>query len=71
MKNKLKKFRDQYIGKRIRLINMPDDPNPIPSGSIGTVEFIDDAFIIHVKWDDGRKLGLVPDVDDYELIENK
>ena len=64
-----KEDRDSFIGKRIILILMGDDPDPIPSGTKGTIEYIDDAGIVHPKWDNGRTLGLVPKVDMFEIIE--
>jgi len=54
-------------GMRVRLINMIDDPNPIPNGTEGTISLIEGAGIIHVNWDNGRRLGLIPNVDEYEL----
>jgi len=54
-------------GMRIKLISMIDDPNPIPTGTLGTISLIDDAGIIHVKWDNGRRLGVIPGVDEYML----
>jgi hypothetical protein len=59
-------------GDRIRLISMPDDPDPIPAGSTGTIESVTAGPLgqIHVKWDDsGRTLSLVPGVDRFEVIE--
>lgn len=60
------------IGDRIRLINMPDDPNPIPVGSEGTVTSVNQYTIIakqvSVKWDSGRMLMLLPGIDTYEVI---
>lgn len=36
--------RDHYPpGTRVRLLNMPDDPQPIPPGTTGTVMGVDDA----------------------------
>lgn len=55
-------------GDRIRCIEMVDDPNPVESGTEGTIEFIDDINQIHVKWDNGRSLSLLPGIDKYELI---
>ena len=59
-------------GDRIRLLSMPDDPDPIPVGSTGTIEAVTEGPLgqIHVKWDDsGRTLSLVPGVDRFEIIE--
>ena len=59
-------------GDRIRLLSMPDDPDPIPAGSTGTIESVTAGPLgqIHVKWDDsGRTLSLVPGVDRFEVIE--
>ena len=59
-------------GDRIRLIHMPDDPDPIPAGSTGTIESVTEGPLgqVHVRWDDsGRSLSLVPGVDRFEVIE--
>lgn len=55
-------------GMRIRLVNMVDDPNPIAPGTEGTIRLVDGQGIIHVNWDDGRTLGLIPGVDHYQLV---
>ena len=49
----------EYKGKRIRLLQMKDDPNPVPDGTEGTILNVDDIGTIHVKWDDGRTLGVI------------
>lgn len=54
-------------GTRIELIHM-DDEQAVPSGTKGTVEFVDDMGTIHMKWDNGRGLGLVPSVDVFKKI---
>ena len=54
------------IGRRIRLLRMDNDPDPIAPGSEGTVDRVFDSGQIGVKWDNGRRLILVPE-DRYEV----
>lgn len=54
-------------GMRIRMIHM-DDERPVDEGLEGTIEKIDDLGTLHVRWDDGRLLGVIPNEDDYELL---
>lgn len=54
-------------GTRLELISM-DDPQPIPPGSRGTVDHVDDIGTIHMRWDSGRSLGLVPGEDSFRKL---
>jgi len=57
-------------GTKIKLIKMKDKFAP-PSGTIGTVDFVDDIGQIHVKWESGGSLALIIGEDDFEVIEQK
>ena len=46
-------------GTRLRLDSMENDPQPIPSGTKGTVIAVDDAGQLLMKWDNGRFLSLI------------
>ena len=61
IKNKFK------AGMRICLDYMKDDQAP-PSGTEGTVDFVDDMGTVFVRWDNGSHLGLIPDEDDFEIL---
>ena len=58
-------------GKRVRLIEMKDDKYPVPKDTMGTIDYIDDAGQIHVKWDNGSSLALIPNLDEYEIINTE
>lgn len=58
-------------GTRICLDNMENDPNPIPSGTKGTVEFVDDMGTVFCKFDNGRSLGIIPGVDSFHKIQEE
>ena len=62
------KLNIEYKGRRIRLLNMKDDPNPISSGSEGTIIHVDDAGTVHVKWDNGRTLGVIIGHDKFQIF---
>lgn len=64
----MKDVYQKFIGKRIRLIHTADEYTKLTSGSIGTITFIDDTGTIFADWEDGSKLGLLPDHDLFEII---
>lgn len=57
----------EAVGTRIELVFMPDDPDPVPAGSKGTVTG-GSGGQLWVDWDNGRSLCLVLPVDKYRVI---
>ncbi len=55
-------------GKRIRLTEDMDDPQPIRKNEEGTIKFTDGIGQIHVKWDNGRSLAVIPNVDKFVIL---
>ena len=55
-------------GTRLLLLSMDDPYAPIPSGLRGTVEHVDDAAQIHMRWDNGRTLAIIPEEDDFRKL---
>lgn len=55
-------------GTRICLDRMGDDPRPIPPGTAGTVDSVDDIGTVHCTFDNGRSLGLIPGEDSFHKI---
>ena len=53
-------------GTKVRLNYMLGEPH-MPTGLLGTVQFVDDIGQIHVNWDNGSTLALSPD-DDFTVI---
>jgi len=60
-------------GDRIRLLAMPDDPDPILPGTTGTVVAVRQQGTwaqVDVKWDNGRTLMLVVPPDEFEVTSD-
>lgn len=55
-------------GTRIMLDHMGDDPLPIESGTMGTVKMVDNMGSLHCQFDNGRCLGVCPEVDSFHKI---
>lgn len=58
-------------GTRLELIDMDDPYAPVPSGTRGTVEMVDAAGQIHMKWDNGRTLAVIPGVDQFRKLSQQ
>ncbi len=70
-KNKVELLRQRYPeGTRICLDHM-EDLCPVESGTCGEVQFVDDAGTLHCKFDNGRMLGVIPNVDDFHVVKQE
>lgn len=71
-RNMVNFIKEQYPpGTRVRLNSMDDPYAPIAPGTEGEVDFVDDVGQLHMKWDNGRSLALVPGEDSFTVIAPK
>ena len=67
----IRQIKENYPpGTRIQLIQM-EDQWAVPSGTRGTVDLVDDVGSIHLKWDNGRSLAIVPQVDQFRKLTHQ
>lgn len=64
----IKKLRKQYPKGTVLVLDAMDDPQAPPVGTKGTVEFVDDAGMIHMHWETGSSLGLAPGEDSFHKM---
>ncbi len=57
--------------KRVKLIRMEDPYTDLKKGDEGTITGKDSLGQILVKWDNGSTLSLIPEIDEYQIIEEK
>lgn len=55
-------------GDRVELVRTSDPHTRLRPGDQGTVRRVDDLGTVHVSWDSGSSLGLVPGEDDWRVI---
>lgn len=64
-KETIKRLREEHPpGTRIVLESM-NDPHAPPSGTKGTVAYVDDMGQIGMNWDNGSSLSLMPSLDSF------
>ena len=71
-RRKAERLKENYPpGTRIMLLGMDDPYASVPSGTKGTVVHVDDAAQIHMRWDNGRTLALVPSEDSFRKLTDE
>ncbi len=67
--NEVLKIKATYPPGTQIVVNEINDPIPIPSGTKGKVEKVDDIGTIHCTFENGRRFGIIPGEDDFSVIE--
>ena len=68
-REQIERLRKQYpAGTVVELISMEDTQAP-PAGTLGTVWGVDDAGSILCRWQNGSSLSLIPEVDDFRIVQ--
>lgn len=65
---KVEQLRRQYPEGTKLCLDFMDEAG-MPVGLRGTVSFVDDAGQIHMHWENGRSLALVPGVDTFHKLD--
>lgn len=58
-------------GDRVRLVHTSDPYTDLVRGDEGVVRRVQEVFgsiTVHVKWDKGNRLGLVPGLDEFVIL---
>ena len=70
MNESVNQIKQKFLtGTRIELIGLEDAYTKLKPGDTGTVDFVDDIGQIHIKWDTGSKLALIPGEDSFRILE--
>ena len=65
----VKKIKESYPKGTKVVVDCMDDDYAVPSGTEGTVVFVDDIGTIHVNWENGSSLGLVYGEDKFHVVK--
>lgn len=57
------------VGTKIKLNEMRNEKYAPKPMSIGVVTLVDDIGNIHMSWDCGSSLAIIPDLDDFEILK--
>lgn len=68
--NKIEMLRQRYPEGTMICLDHMEGEEGMDSGLKGKVSFVDDAGQIHMKWENGRTLPVIPGVDSFHRIGN-
>lgn len=70
--DEIQRIKENYPqGTKIKLLkDMLEEKYPVKAGTIGIVDHVDDIGTIHMTWENGRSLGLIPNLDSFEVVSN-
>ena len=64
--------REKYSPGTVIIVDeMREERYPVPPGSKATVRFVDDIGTINCAFENGRQLGVLPDIDEFHRMEEK
>ena len=70
-REQVQRYREMYPeGTLIQLDHM-NDPYPVPAGTVGGVVSVDDGGNVQVRWQNGRTLAVIPEADQFHVVENE
>ena len=55
------------VGTKLQLLSMRNEKYPVLSGTVGEVTHVDDIGNIHVRWQNGSSLAIIPEVDSFRV----
>ena len=58
-------------GRIVMLVEMCDEPQAPPEGTVGEIRGVDDVGSVLVRWDNGSSLSLIPSVDKFYLLKHR
>jgi len=57
------------VGDTVELVSTTDQYTRLEPGERGVVTFVDSVGTVHVKWESGSNLGLVPGEDAWKVVK--
>lgn len=69
--NQIEKIKQRYKSGMCVQLDYMDDFHAPAVGTKGIIDFVDDAGQIHVNWENGSALALIPHEDNFHIVGSK